>query len=85
VLIHKQGQRMKAKRCGLAMGLMLVVLVTWIAWSGASAHRDAAGAPTSTSYASGEFFFPPYLPMRIGWGWAARLAKVVCLTAKMLC
>ncbi len=51
---------MNAKRCGLAMGLTLVVLVTWVAWSGASAHREAASAPAYTSYASGEFFFPPY-------------------------
>jgi len=51
---------MNGKRYGLAMGLTLVVLVTWVAWASTSAHREAASAPTYTSYASGEFFFPPY-------------------------
>jgi hypothetical protein len=51
---------MNGKRCGLAMGLTLVALITWMTWSGASARREAGSAPAYTSYASGEFFFPPY-------------------------
>ena len=56
----KGGQHMNAKRFGLAMGLTLVVLITWMTWSSASARREAESAPAYTSYASGEFFFPPY-------------------------
>jgi hypothetical protein len=58
----RKGQQMNIKHYGLAIGLTLIVTGSAIglAWSGASAQREAVSASAYTSYASSEFFFPPY-------------------------
>lgn len=49
---------MKAKRIGLAAGLALAAVVAATTWPDVWAH--IANTPAYTSYASGDFFFPPY-------------------------